>query len=647
MINSKFRGVFSVMGSFVLFLCAAFLLNAPMARAGDAAALLKEFNKEIRNAQRDMFSGKNEKAIASLESLRGLIAGIEEADPDSPQVKTAKSKYTKLVKDLERKTGQNLGGGTLTVKASTKAKLPPKPESKPMPDKESAPAVASAEGDAETKIKDAKDLIRQAEKNAFAGKNEEASQQLSQAKSLMDQIKASDPTNSQLKLLESKYARIEKNIARKTRTVAEKTGSVTEKKEAASRSGQDKLPHKARRPFQQAKNSLASIDRYLARLADPDYSGDKGQLVDNAGKALDQAKAYAEEAGQAAAEKGTGSHPVLDQMQTDIASAEKRIQEAKSEYDKEKTAAAASSEEVNSDVMVLRKAYGEYRPIFDKATGVAPYFNDLKPLKSLIAEIEDFETNHRAQLEEKLKNFAGKYGITREEIDAKADSMGYSGEGRASFPYAEMTAGIENIKKTRAAAAGEIIERAVTMQSNASAGLHDFSRVETYDRIKEWGEMALRFDPENQKANDFMGGLDEWIQTDTKALNAKIDSATWPEQAAEAPADAVQLCAASKEFLQNQADQGAAQGRQQPRKILQVVITGPWRIFKRNILEEPVQYCLPMAVAEQWDIEKDMNLARVYHISLLTEEFKGVKKAPPFIGATVGDSYYIRPANVK
>ena len=54
-----------------------------------------------------------------------------------------------------------------------------------------------------------------------------------------------------------------------------------------------------------------------------------------------------------------------------------------------------------------------------------------------------------------------------------------------------------------------------------------------------------------------------------------------------------------------------------------------------------------MAVAEQWDIEKDMNLARVYHISLLTEEFKGVKKTPPFIGATVGDSYYIRPANVK
>ena len=159
------------------------------------------------------------------------------------------------------------------------------------------------------------------------------------------------------------------------------------------------------------------------------------------------------------------------------------------------------------------------------------------------------ETHHCAQLEEKLKTFAGKYGTTREEIDARADVMGYSGEGRASYPYAELTVGVENIKKTRTAAAGEIIDRAITMQANASAGLHDFSRVESYGRIKEWGEMASRFDPENQKVNDFMNDLVEWIQTDTKALNAKIDSATWPAQAANAPADAAQLCAVSKEFF--------------------------------------------------------------------------------------------------
>ena len=388
--NLGFSGVFSIMGSCILLLCAAFLFNAPMARAGDAAALLKEFNKEIRNAQRDMFSGKNEKAIAALESLRGLIAGIEETDPASPQLKTAKSKYTKLVKDLERKTGQDLGGGTLTVKASKKVKLPPKPESKPMPVEEPTQAVAASEGDAKAILKDVKDFLRQAEKSSFSGKNEDAAQQLLQAKSLLDQIKDADPTNSQLKLLESKYARIEKNIARKTGTASMKSGSVTGKTEAASRSSQDKLPHKARRPFHNAKNRLASIDGYLARLADPDYSGDKNQLVDNAGKALDQAKAYGEEAKQAAAQEGTGNHPMLDQMETDIASAETRILEAKSEYDKIQVAAAASSEEVNSDVMVLKKAYGEYRPIFNKATGGAPYFNDLKPLKTLIVEIEDF-----------------------------------------------------------------------------------------------------------------------------------------------------------------------------------------------------------------------------------------------------------------
>ena len=42
-----------------------------------------------------------------------------------------------------------------------------------------------------------------------------------------------------------------------------------------------------------------------------------------------------------------------------------------------------------------------------------------------------------------------------------------------------------------------------------------------------------------------------------------------------------------------------------------------------------------------------MKFARVYNSMLLTEEYKGVKMAPPFLGATVGNSYYIRPSVLK
>jgi hypothetical protein len=32
---------------------------------------------------------------------------------------------------------------------------------------------------------------------------------------------------------------------------------------------------------------------------------------------------------------------------------------------------------------------------------------------------------------------------------------------------------------------------------------------------------------------------------------------------------------------------------------------------------------------------------------MLTEAFKGAKQAPPFIGAAVGESHYVRVANIK
>jgi hypothetical protein len=51
--------------------------------------------------------------------------------------------------------------------------------------------------------------------------------------------------------------------------------------------------------------------------------------------------------------------------------------------------------------------------------------------------------------------------------------------------------------------------------------------------------------------------------------------------------------------------------------------------------------------AVQHQSEKALNLARVYQLTMLTEEFKGVKIAPPFIGSAVGNSYYIRPSQVR
>jgi hypothetical protein len=122
----------------IMFVCLLIILplglvgyGASSAAAADAKTLLKEADKALRQAQRDMFSGKNEKAIAALENIRSLLDKAKAEDPNNPGIKTAENKYAKLVKDLERKTGRDLGGGASTARASTPTELPPKPEAKP------------------------------------------------------------------------------------------------------------------------------------------------------------------------------------------------------------------------------------------------------------------------------------------------------------------------------------------------------------------------------------------------------------------------------------------------------------------------------------------------------------------------------------
>lgn len=543
--------------TFGLFPC----LAAPAA-AQDAKALIKEADKSIRQAERDMFSGKTDKAIASLDNIREMIDKAKAADPNYSPIKSAERKYTKLVKDLERRTGRDLGGGTTTTQApSGGPAAPPKPQAKPAG--EGAPPA----------------------KPAAAGP------------------------------------------------------------EAPS---QAKLPYAARQPLSQVDGALSSVDNSIRKLLDPNFPADaKESTVKNIDSKLEYARKMLEEAKKLAAEKGVASHPDFDELEAKLADATKRADEAKSGYKAAQAAASATAQEVNADVKALEKEYERVRPVFDKASGVAIYYNDLEPVEKLIKEIEAFEKDDLSGLKSKAAAFAAKYGSTKEEIDKKADSMGFTrGTYSASFPYTAITEGIENVAKTRTVMADDLVRKAKDMIDNAKGHIHDFGRIGNQERIKAYGALAERFDAESPRVKEFLSGLDAWVKKDTDALNAKIDKATWPGQAASAPADAEALTKTARDFLQKEADKAAAKGKE-GRKVLAVAITGSWRVFKKNLLGEPIQYGLPIVSAEQAESEKGLDLARVYQGTLLTEEFKGVKQAPPFIGAAVGDSYYIRPAAVK
>jgi hypothetical protein len=164
--------------------------------------------------------------------------------------------------------------------------------------------------------------------------------------------------------------------------------------------------------------------------------------------------------------------------------------------------------------------------------------------------------------------------------------------------------------------------------------------------IKAWGKLAAQFDQDNPRVKEFNSGLDSWIEEDMKALNAKIDKVTWSGRADSAPGNADKLSDIAVKFLQKEENK-RAQKNIEVGKVLAVAVTGPWRVFKKNLLGEPIQFNLPILCAVEYKSDKDLDVVRVYDSTLLTEEYKGVKMAPPFLGATMGNSYYMRPSALK
>jgi hypothetical protein len=552
------------------------LISAP--HAADAKALLNQVNKELRQAQRDMFGGKTEKAVASLETIREKLLQAKEADPNSPQLKSCEGKYEKLVKDLERRTGKDLGGGSLTAAgASSGTGFAPKPEAKPLEKKTAGPSR-----------------------------------------------KPDLPPKPEAKPLEKQAAR-----------------------ETPRAAGADaKLPYNARRPMENARRDLQRVESSMERLGNPDWNQD--QLVGNMKQSLESARTNLETGRAEAAKKGVTFHPDFDAVEAGIREAEQRIAEAGRSVEQAKQEAAAGAEEVTADVEALKAEYDRALPLLEKATGTAIYYNDLETAAALAEQIEQFEQNDLTRVQDRLQAFADKYGATEDEIDRAAEAMGYvNNYYRASYPYAELVKGIENVDRTRTVMADDLVRRAEEMKTRTAKGIHDFARLKEHARVKAWGQTAARFDPDNPRVKAFNDGVDAWAEADAKALYEKIDKATFPEQAADAPADAGKLAREAKAFLQKEEDRLAAEKGKEVSRVLAVVVTGPWRVFKKNLLGEPIQYNLPIATAVQTESEKSKNLVRVYLSTMLTQEMKGVKKAPPFLGATVGDSYYVRPSALK
>lgn len=88
-------------------------------------------------------------------------------------------------------------------------------------------ALAQSAAETDVLVKEIGNGLRAAERDMFNGKNESADQQLNEIAKQIAQLKAADPANTKLKTLESKHAHIRKNLDRKLgRTPSTTSSSV-------------------------------------------------------------------------------------------------------------------------------------------------------------------------------------------------------------------------------------------------------------------------------------------------------------------------------------------------------------------------------------------------------------------------------------
>jgi hypothetical protein len=483
--------------------------------------------------------------------------------------------------------------------------------------------------------------LRQAERLMFSGKTEEAMQIITKTGGLIEQVKPAEPQNTQIKSSEAKYLKLKSDIEKRLHKPLTAGGAPAPIAVGAGSAKPVQLPYDARKPMQDMQNCLRVADRNLQDLVNAPVD-QKESLMKRIDENIKGAKDYLESAKSEAARKGVSDHPDFEEGTKIITEAEARFATTKSGALSAISAASEKSAQVDADIAGLKAEYERLGEIFNQAS--VPYYNDLEPMRKMLNVIEGFEKNERANLQKRLDDFSSKYGATRDEIDDKARSGGYSGNDRPSYPFEALTDGLKKTGEARRLAAEDLVKKLNEMMLKLPE-MHDFSRETMYGTLKEWIGLAARFDSDNSIALSAKEAVDRAISEDKKKLEAKIDAKDWPGNTKGGEADAALA------FFKNDKDWGArpkgSGPEDQPRIPLGVSIHGGWSVQATDILGKPIQYGLPAFVAVQIEREQPMKRVRIYDVTLRTKEGPNVEPKPPFESITVGNSFYIRPDKIK
>ena len=526
-----------------------------------------------------------------------------------------------------------------------------------------APRVGASDVDVAALAKAADKELGDGQRAMFSGKTDDALAKLKSAVAKIKRIKAAEPEHVSIKQLEPKAAKLAKDLERRTgkkldlfdKPAADAVpGATAEKAPAApAKSSAGQLPYAARQPMQQFESAYTRANDNYARYATTDADM-KDSLVKRVGDSLGYMKANLESAKAEAAKAGVTAHPDFETSAGQIAEIEKKyaeIGEKKAASDAATTALAGDLAKDAEALVALRDRLRDN--YFNKASGVAIYWNQLAEVEACLSVIETFEKEDQAKTKEFLAGFTARYGSTPGEIRKRFDEGGYASSNQPHLTYEEIVTGVENVTKTRDAMGADVARRA-RERADTQLGKkgHDFFMLENANAVRAMVALAVRFSPETPEVKELGTDIDGMIQTAMADWSQRIDARIWPGNAANAPSNAAGLARVAMEWFANDPGWGKRATNpeaedKEPRVPVGVLIMGPWSVQKTNLLGQPIMYGVPAHVAVQLEREKKDRLVRVYNVTLRTIESANAKMEPPFTSITVGDSWYIRPEKVK
>ncbi|MEW6535107.1 MAG: hypothetical protein AB1454_05750 [Candidatus Auribacterota bacterium] len=111
-----------IMALFGIILGIVLSVSSPLI-AQDAATIVKDINKGLRDVQSTMFKGDYEQASAQLEQVRVQLDQLKSVDPENNQLNMLENKYEKSLADIERRMGKKSGQApAVTAPAQAQAK---------------------------------------------------------------------------------------------------------------------------------------------------------------------------------------------------------------------------------------------------------------------------------------------------------------------------------------------------------------------------------------------------------------------------------------------------------------------------------------------------------------------------------------------